>query len=236
MLLCPSLSLAFVHVPKTGGSSLTEILSAHTDPKLRSAAPRLNGLGWQGTWHFEGRQHATYRAASARLERAGCDIRDWHVVTIAREPLDWLLSVWQHVYATDKGRERGQNWMFGQQFPQRTFSDFIQFIANNHERHPRFWGLSDQASFTAGVPDGKLTVINFHRYESDILKFCASRGVHVSKVPHLLRNRESQLRKETRGKYLEGIDIEFARKVFARDFAVFEGEWDNGKPSVSRIS
>ena len=58
MLISDHKHFIFVHIYKTGGSSITRLLGPHVDERYRAQVTRVEGDGWQGTWHYRGQQHA----------------------------------------------------------------------------------------------------------------------------------------------------------------------------------
>src|SRR6266700_1778444 len=49
MLISDHKKFVFVHIYKTGGSSITRLLGPHVDDRYRAPVTRVEGDGWQGT-------------------------------------------------------------------------------------------------------------------------------------------------------------------------------------------
>ena len=79
----------FIHIPKTSGSSLTRILSSYITKEHRNPVTRLEGMGWQRTWHIDG-QHSVLNKHNVTK------INGLDVVTIVRNPYSRMLSFYNN--------------------------------------------------------------------------------------------------------------------------------------------
>jgi len=99
MILCSKLKLGFIHIPKTGGSTITAALAPYSDYGA-NVPPREKG-GWQLRYHFGSKHmHA--------IEAPGSE--GFLIAAFKRDPWDRALSVWS----------------FNQMHPKETFEDFLQ--------------------------------------------------------------------------------------------------------------
>jgi len=82
MILVPQLKLAFMHVPKTGGSSITAALMEH----LPDLGGEVGSLGWQCKFH-RGYMHTPYSQLKWWNKPDG-----WRTFAVVREPFDRMHS------------------------------------------------------------------------------------------------------------------------------------------------
>ena len=90
MIILENKKLAFIHIPKTSGSSLTKIfypLMSNNKNLL------LDGNGWQGTFHI-GYQHDTIDESLDNIK----NFKELNFITIVRNPYDWIASIWYNLY------------------------------------------------------------------------------------------------------------------------------------------
>ena len=116
MLISKEKHFIFVHVYKTGGSSLTRLLAPYVEERFRMKEVRTEGPGWQGTWHYRGRQHAWFESLLEDEFFQSENLFDYRVFAIVRNPYSWALSVWNDFYRRE---EDAPEW-FKDQFPERT--------------------------------------------------------------------------------------------------------------------
>ena len=88
MIIVPKLKLAFMHVPKTGGSSITAALM----PYLPDMGVEVGAVGWQCRFHKE-YMHTPF----ARLRWYKPD-DEWKTFAVVREPFDRM-----HSYYCNRG-------------------------------------------------------------------------------------------------------------------------------------
>ncbi len=96
-----------VHIPKTGGGSITDFLTRHADV----TRPQIPELGWN------------YGHAHANLIKKHINIADFdYIFTFIREPFPRALSAYH--YRANKHGYRS------------TFEEFIETIKNNYKKTP----------------------------------------------------------------------------------------------------
>jgi hypothetical protein len=93
MIIVERRNLAFIHIPKTAGSSLTRMLFPHISPRHLQDTVFFDGPGWQETHHVN-EQHATFGESLDYLRDQALDPDAYRFVTIVRNPYDWIGSVW----------------------------------------------------------------------------------------------------------------------------------------------
>lgn len=80
MIVCESLKCVFVHVQKTGGSTITEILAPYADPGIGTG----ERFGWQIPFHT-GKMHCGITAGYS----------DYFKFAFVRNPYDRIQSWWR---------------------------------------------------------------------------------------------------------------------------------------------
>ena len=103
MIVSDRKKFMFVHIYKTGGSSLTRVLSEYVDKKyLGVTDPVYEGPNWQSGWHLGNAQHMWFSSAIQLLPK-DLDFEPYCKFTFVRHPLDWLMSIYFEFYRNIKG-------------------------------------------------------------------------------------------------------------------------------------
>jgi hypothetical protein len=216
MLISDQKQFIFVHIYKTGGSSLTRLLGPYVEEQYRAKVPRLEGAGWQGTWHYSGRQHA--KLATLRSDPAwiAADLSQYRLCTIVRNPYTWVLSVWNDFYR----REIDAPPWFTALFPARQFLDFCRLIrAARMGLNPAIWGCSPQQSFIADPEVTPAFVARFERLSEDIGNMLELLDIPYTEIPHEIRNHPEE-RSYARAFY-DRESLSIINELFAADFEAF---------------
>lgn len=221
MMIMPELKLAFVHIYKTGGTSLTQLLAPHTSERYRSEDPRYTGEGFQGTWHYKGDQHAMFSNSKSGFPAELLEHKDdWRFIAVVRNPYTWSFSVFREFFATDRGFTNGQNFLFGQVKPGRSLQGFYDFCRSFKPGHPTMFGLATQSEFLNGIPDSQLHLIRFENYEEDVRTVLPRFGIEVEHLPHAL-DRGNQKRRRAEELMSDPQHLEFCNEYYADDFNRF---------------
>lgn len=226
MIVCPKYKTGFIHIYKTGGTSLTLNLSDHTIDGLRGSNPGFEGDGWQGTWHLNQQQHSKFKQNANALREIIDD--QWRFIVVCREPYDWFSSVFYEFYHIDRGWKSDFNFLFGKISRNRTFEDYIDFFRDFRPGYPNFWGFSTQKSFIEGIPKDRLHMIRFENYEESVKTTLQELGFPISKVRHELKRGAE---KTDFRSYLKMHPkfIAFVNEVFQEDFEFFGYEMLSNK-------
>ena len=186
MLISESKRFIFVHVQKTAGSSLRDLLSPHA---LKPDHGRLNrvlsDLGLQRDWRRRFfRTHANLRTAEARLPPE--IYRDFRKVGFVRNPWERLLSWYGYVQNTPGHADCRAG---------EPFEDFARrFIAKT--RRSQWWMIRD-ASGAMGLD----FVGRFENLQDDTAEMCRLLDIPLTAIPH----RKRQISKDYRSAYSEQL-------------------------------
>lgn len=220
MILCPDLKIGFIHVYKTGGSSITKILHQHTSPAWRlQEGLRFEGPGWQEGWHYKGQQHAKYRHFHHELGSLVDD--NWKWIVVPRNPYTWLASIYYEFYAKPLPVHSGQNFDFGMFGAEHAVGDFPRFYHRYKAGHPSFYGFSTQTSFWKGIEKDKMIFVRFESYEEDVKHTFAKLGIGITALPHEI-NRGNQKRRHIEHILSNPTFRAFVSEEFQEDFRLHQ--------------
>lgn len=220
MMISDEHRFVFVHIYKTGGSSLTKLVAGLVEPTHRQAEPRTSGPGWQETWHLEGGQHWKMGHLRTRPGWADRDLSDYLLITFVRNPYSWILSVWNDFYRHRANPGAGH---FERLYPDCTFGSFCRFVdACSGGLNPGLWGMTTQGSFiddVDGIAPRRRFVGRLERFEADIHALSERLGLATGEVPHEVRHDNGD-----RGSWIDHYtdeSLEIVNRVFASDFERF---------------
>ncbi len=221
MMILPEKKVAFVHIYKTGGTSLTQLLAPFTSPQFRAKEPRTSGDGFQGTWHFKNVQHSRFNHPSQGFPAIIADqVADYQFITVVRNPYTWCHSVYREFFADDRNDIRGSNFLFGQVKPGRSMRDFYDFVETFQPGYRELMGLATQFDFVEGIAPEQLHMIRFENYEEDVRKVLPQFDIPVEALPHAL-DRGEKKRLEAQQLMNDPWHVDFCNRVYAKDFEKF---------------
>ena len=246
MIIADKKRVIYIHIEKTGGSSITTLLAPHISEKYRCKNARMpnSGYGWRRTWHVN-RQHSRFSDSLLLLDKLGIDPQEYFKFTVVRNPYSWLLSMWGNRYQSPMnvkktlsnrlrfivakltGIRKFPCQHFYQMYPDGSFKSFILFIDYLVSNYPRsftrrYLGVNDQYSYIENDRKIKFDYIaKLENLNRDLHEINQIAGLNDDlEIPHL--NKES--RTKNREKYLDYYDdesIAIVNRIFARDFEIF---------------
>lgn len=214
MIVLPRHRAVFVHIYKTGGSSLTRLLAPYTNPRFRSGHNTCAGDGWQDAWHFEGLQHAWYTPESRlRLIERGLD-PNHTIFAFVRDPYTWTLSIWNNFYRhanTSLGQE------FAEKFPQADFKSYLRFLLSCGED---YWGRAPQTAFFGGSTLENVQIGYFEDLDKSIAKLFLHLNIDTPRsIPHDVEM--SPKEREDFQSFYDTECVDIANHLYAPDFDAF---------------
>lgn len=146
MIVLENYPIAFIHSPKTGGSTITRALADLDGVEL----PGMDQRGWQGKMH-KGGQHGQWKLEDVPP--------DYTLAMTVRHPLDRMLSFWAYFSAEDEGLDE-----FALRWTARAQGEGPIWDDRYPLRKPSSAHLMSQWSY--GMKDGKQAVKRFIFFES----------------------------------------------------------------------
>lgn len=244
MIVADSQKILFVHIYKTGGSSITCFLMPHITENFRSKQPKTSGSRWQKTWHIDRSQHSKFAEALPVLDKFNLDLDNYFKFVFVRNPYSWILSIWNNFYQSPKRnlpnslrssvsfmfREIFNNKLDSQYFykmhPDGSFKSFVLFIDEVVTNHPqsaqKVWGATEQYSFIENDRNIEFDFIGrFENFEEDLNKISNKIDAkQLSEIPKKVVSASKNDRQDYL-KYYDKQSIEIINRIFARDFKTF---------------
>jgi len=191
MILIPKHNLAFVHIPRTGGSTITKLLAQYTevtDDDYPSSHPMKDGkIGWQRKYHDRYDMHSKWNTGASWFR----------TFSFVRDPLDRALSMQSSGYWIPDSRDMSLS----------EYLETLEYIGY----------LETQRSYLCDK-DGRMRVLllgRFERFETDLRMILS--GYHIelpTEIPNLNPSSIPQMG------YTEE-DEAVVRELFAEDYKEF---------------
>ena len=200
MIVFPTIKSCYIHIPKTGGTSITRCLQSYTSPMFRSDDPQIEGPGHQGTWHVNGKQHATYSQTIRSMSQENIDtISNYSFFCVMRNPYDWFFSIYDEFYRFKKNM---------------SLECFLDYIHNE-----TIEGIASkiQSDYISCIPLARLTIIPFSNLRNELFLFLSNKGVADVQLEHMLNrgNRRKMERREAKNnpKFISVCDSYLRRDI-----------------------
>jgi len=216
MIVSHRKQFVFVHIYKTGGTSVKRVLRRHAMPLWQEAGNSL--LKRMGIPQFGpqlpipggNRDHLT---ASQLIEH--CGVEEWNRLfsfAFVRNPWDWELSHYRHIC---RQKSHKHHAVVGQM----AFSDYLQWRAEGRFR-------SQQAFL---LHQGQIAVDYVGRFEnlaSDFGYVCQRLGIRRPRLPRLNSSRKHDYRAQYNGR-----DIECVAEMYGDDIQQFGYAFEDLQPT-----
>lgn len=171
MIICEDKKVCFIHIYKTSGSSLTEILGKYINLKHKKKAVTGKNWGWQEYNHVD-TQHSNLRDA---LKIKGIDFKGYNFISIVRNPYDWIGSVWYNAYGPGEFKN---NVKF------EKFSDYIDSL-----KQGGFIWLKAKSQYDFIQNDNNIDVQTYKfEEESHLEKICEDNNLEFGLFTHGVSN------------------------------------------------
>lgn len=259
MIVAEKKKALFVHIEKTGGTSIAKLLSPHViDCHRFKAAKAVGEKGWRESNHINS-QHSRFAESLSLLDRLGINLQKYYKFTIVRNPYSWILSIYLNRYGkpmnvanTFKNRLRFNlaeyrvvkpfpSQEFHQLYPNPDFKEFLLFINSLVETRSkselrRYLGATDQYSYLENERGiefdfiGKLEQMNLAIAQINE-KLNLAQGIEI---PHL--NQKSD--RKARASFLNYYDLqslELVNKLYKRDFRLFDYQMLHELPATTVV-
>ena len=184
----------FIHIPKTAGNSIQNILSKYSDDEIVCLAPHQDGIERfeVRSKHFGTHKHSTL--LDYRREYGDEMIKGLYKFCCVRNPWERAVS---HFFSPHRGKTKWSK------------DDFMQFIQSNVKPLSIYLAaeMKEEHSLQHGLANMSL-VLRFETLQMDFDNLCRLLGLPISELPH--RNKSS------RDEYMKYYDTELEQAVFNR--------------------
>lgn len=231
MLISRKHGFLFVHIPKTGGSSIVTALTPHVTNRWKRETNRiLQRFGYLGLAVQPYKAHCTASYIKSQLGEA--QFESLYSFAFVRNPWDLQASIYSFLLkrTTDEGHE----------FVKRlgSFEAYIRWrCLDTHNKQTASedfaWHMSvskrQQSDYVYGL-DGKQLVDfvgRFERLEEEFQKVCSQVGISVA----LPKTNVSKTRPYQ--EYYNAETRELVRRAFADDIHRFNYQFDRAEPAAA---
>ena len=196
MLVSDSHKFILFHYPKTGGSSITEVLGPYLTPNIR--VPEVKFMGWQSNHHYDSVQHnRIINCMYAAENQAGVPRypNEYFKASFVRNPYSLVVSAWDG---------------------KMSFQDFVTKVLPTGKAFISQWTQHQYLSNDRGniLVD---FVGRFEHLEIDWQKFCYFTRLPKLKLPNLNTSNKGNYRQ-----YYNETTYRIVNKMFKNDFNFFK--------------
>ena len=194
MLVSDSHKFILFHYPKTGGSSMTEVLGPYLTPNIR--VPKVKFMGWQSNHHYDSVQHSRIiNCMYAAENQAGVPRfpKEYFKASFVRNPYSLVVSAWDG---------------------KMSFQDFVTKELSTRKAFISQWTQHQYLSDDRGniLVD---FIGRFEHLEIDWQKFCYFTRLPKLKLPNLNTSNKGNYRQ-----YYNETTYRIVNKMFKKDFSV----------------
>ena len=135
-MIVPSKKILFIHIPKTGGTTIGNIIHPYDDPLIcsnKSLGKRYADILRGEDFHFAEHQNFTYYAR--HTEKLGMDISSFFVFAFTRNPYSRLYSTWKFI----KKQISVGNSLFTDQYEHGVKKSFASWIETLTKENVYSW-------------------------------------------------------------------------------------------------
>jgi hypothetical protein len=221
VIISTSHRFVFVHIYRTGGSTLTRLLGPLADPAFRQPDAQMEGSrGWQETWHESGNQHeGLWPEAIERLRGRGLLLSDFLIASFVRNPFTWTLSIWEEFYRNGN-TTAGSAYL--REHPDGRFVSFLRYVRDMRGREVDLpWGMRPQQWFFDN-PEVSPGFLGRHEsFATDVRRLMMIIGAsYPSELPHE-EQRDSAAERARLSTFYDAEAQDLVRDLFAVDFQAF---------------
>lgn len=193
-----SIKVLFIHIPKTGGTSMEKFLKSKSKQTLYSSNPKNNILPVKNV----SLQHQTFKTIFENRRVLKVNFREIRIITIVRNPYYRIISdlFWNKLMSIDTP-------------PEKVFEIMSRYIKKHYDNHNlpqyKFLTLDDKTI----AP--QITIFKTESLTQDAIKF------GFEKFPQNRANTGKESHKKYM-KYLNDDSLALINDVYKKDFELFD--------------
>lgn len=228
MLLSYSHRFIFIHIAKTGGLSVRDILEPYSEEpeKFKIQRPLQEINGKHNIFHDVWRSLLLHATAQDALNELPADVfNNFFKFAFVRNPWDWQVSMYHFILREPKSTPHNLVKSFG------SFDAYIEAVVSTDFRFPK--GTTKFQHDMIVDNNGKLLVNfvgHYENLEQDFAHVCRTIGVDAS-LPHLNRSQHRDYRS-----YYTEATRQMIADHYAKDIELFGYNFDGWSGSTPAIA
>ena len=212
MLVLPNKKLIFLHIPKTGGTSINKLIQDRENRHRIFGKPNPTDKFWGYILNYVGNfdtKHLTFKEINAKLIFRLIRVQGWSFVCVVRNPYERILSLHRYLRKYKPRKDI--------KFP-KDVNKFISDFIPNHPEGFSLRSLKKQSSFIEGINSINLKVLKTESLNQDWLKLLSNYNDQIC----LPRSNSTQSKNINIARNILSDDsIKIVNKFYSDDFKRF---------------
>lgn len=238
-MYCPDQKLLFVHIPRTGGSTIEVLLEPYASQQVKITKRSVQQYDWNDDIDLNveqvGQPYSKHWTLTEHLNCWSLDIKDVTSFTVVRNPYERLVKLFlfklqngefkplpkQPGYHESIVNKRGKHitQAVTKNWDHDMFTDFLQASRDIEKMGKRTYA----SMFDHCLYDGKVRidhVLKYENFESDLKKFFIAMDLNLpNNIP--VTNSTLPMPESMLKSFYNGYNREIVETVYDRDFEVF---------------
>lgn len=177
MLISSKYKFIFIHIPRTGGTSLEYSLSSLDDSTILEIINLIKPINSkiEVIQTFDNIKHYTQETILPILNNLRINYSDWYEFTLVRNPYNRIISVYENYARYDNHSAKHNRYLY-------SFDEFLTQISYAKRNNDFF---KSQCYWIDNPLTSKVDILKYENLQEEYINLGAKLGVELPKLKHL---------------------------------------------------